>query len=76
MTFSRGIQDLQSGISSDEASSAQQVMAALKREEVLDFQERLGVIGFSYIHGQHVADIAAQNLASVKLMNIRMSMAR
>ena len=68
----KGIQDLQSGISSDEASSAQQVMAALKREEVLDFQERLGVLG-SYIHGQHVADIAAQNLASVKLMNIRMS---
>ena len=68
----KGIQDLQSGINSDEASSAQQAMAALKREEVLDFQERLGVLG-SYIHGQHVADIAAQGIPSVKLMNIRMS---
>ncbi|MDM7859227.1 S8 family serine peptidase [Alteromonas sp. ASW11-36] len=68
----KGIQDLQSGINSDEAGRAQQAMAALKREEVLDFQERLTVLG-SYIHGQHVADIAAQNLTSVKLMNIRMS---
>jgi len=72
MSLLKGIQDLQSAINSKEAGEAQQIMTTLKRDEVLDFQTRLTVLG-SYIHGQHVADIAAHNLSSAKLMNIRMS---
>jgi hypothetical protein len=72
MNLLKGSLDLRAGINSDEAQLLRETMANMQPGDVQDFQKRMMVLS-NYIHGQHVADIAARDLASAKLMNIRMT---
>ena len=67
----KGSLDLQSAISSPEATELQQTIGALKREEVKNFQEELGFYSL-YSHGTHVAGIVAEGNPAAKLMAARM----
>lgn len=68
----KGFSDQRSNQSTQAAKDFQAHVSALKPEELGEFQNRLGDTGV-YSHGQMVADVAAQGLSPVQLMNIKMS---
>jgi subtilisin family serine protease len=67
----KGSLDLQSSINSPEADEVRQAYAALKREEVKEFSEEMSFFS-NYVHGTHVAGIAAAGNPAAKILAARM----
>ncbi len=63
-------QDLESGIDSPEAKALQQKMSAYTPEQMHQRQELHKVLGF-YMHGTHVAGIAARGNPAIRLVVAR-----
>jgi subtilisin family serine protease len=63
-------QDLESGIESPEAKALQQKMSTYTPEQMQERQELHKVLGF-YMHGTHVAGIAAQGNPAIRLVAAR-----
>lgn len=66
----KGSLDLQAGLESAEKDAFLQQMQSLEADSMMDFQKSLAVAS-NYIHGQHVADIAADGNDVVKVLNVR-----
>lgn len=68
----KGLSDLQLSIDSPEASALKAKFAALKPDEVPAFYERLSLFG-NYVHGTHVAGIAARGNPAIRLAAARIT---
>ncbi|HEX8618204.1 MAG TPA: S8 family serine peptidase, partial [Thermoanaerobaculia bacterium] len=68
--LTKGYLDLQSAVKSAEAAELQKTIAGLKAEQVKDFLEELGFYNF-YIHGTHVAGIAAAGNPAARIVAAR-----
>ncbi|MEO0549662.1 MAG: S8 family serine peptidase [Pseudomonadota bacterium] len=66
----KGSLDLQAGLESSEKDAFIQQMQSLEADSMMGFQKSVAVVG-NYIHGQHVADIAAKGNDVAKVMNVR-----
>ncbi len=67
-----GISDLQTGIDSPAASAFRKHIAAMSPTEMSDFMEEYNTLE-SYMHGTHVAGIAAHNNPAIRLANARIT---
>ncbi|MES3025970.1 MAG: S8 family serine peptidase [Pseudomonadota bacterium] len=68
----KGFSDLQSNIDSPEASEVKLFMSSLKAQDFKGAVEPLGLAG-NYVHGTHVAGIAAAGNPWVRLATVRLS---
>ncbi len=66
----KGSLDLQAGLETPEKDAFVAQIQGLAAEDMLDFQKSLAVAS-NYVHGQHVADIAAEGNGAAKLLNVR-----
>lgn len=66
----KGSLDLQAGLETPEKAAFLETMQSISPDTLMDFQKSLSVVG-NYIHGQHVADIAADGNAAAKILNVR-----
>lgn len=66
----KGSLDLQAGLESPEKDAFLQRMQGLEADSMMDFQKSLAVVS-NYVHGQHVADIAADGNDVAKILNVR-----
>jgi hypothetical protein len=71
LRYVKGSLDMQSSINSPEAEEVRQIYAALKREDVKQFNEQMTFFSH-YIHGTHVAGIAAAGNPAAKILAARM----
>lgn len=70
--YTKGLLDLQAAIESEDAAALRAKMAGLKPDEVKPFMEDLGRFG-NYIHGTHVAGIAAAGNPYARLLVARIT---
>ncbi|MCB1847001.1 MAG: S8 family serine peptidase, partial [Halieaceae bacterium] len=68
----KGLGDIQSNVDSQEASELRKQLAGLEQDKVKGFLESLGAYG-NYIHGTHVAGIAAEGNPFVRLLVARIT---
>jgi len=68
----KGITDLQSAVDSAEASAVRQEMSQLSQDEVKEFIESLSMYS-NYLHGTHVAGIAAEDNPFARVLVARMT---
>ena len=68
----KGLGDIQSNVDSAEASELRKQLAGLEQDQVKGFLESLGAYG-NYIHGTHVAGIAAEGNPFVRLLVARIT---
>jgi len=66
----KGSLDLQAGLESAEKDAFLQTMQNLDADNMMDFQKSITVAS-NYVHGQHVADIAADGNDLAKILNVR-----
>ena len=66
----KGSLDLQAGLESPEKDAFLQQMQGLEADSMMTFQKSLSVAS-NYVHGQHVADIAADGNEVAKILNVR-----
>ncbi len=66
----KGSLDLQAGLETPEKLALIQKMQSLAPEDMMAFQKSLIVMG-NYVHGQHVADIAAAGNGAAKIVNVK-----
>ncbi|HLM62020.1 MAG TPA: S8 family serine peptidase, partial [Pyrinomonadaceae bacterium] len=71
LRFVKGSLDLQSSINSPEAEEVRRTYASLKREDVKEFNEEMTFFS-NYVHGTHVAGIAAAGNPAAKILAARM----
>ena len=69
---SKGFSDLQMAIDSPEADAVKAKFASLKKEQVPGYIETLGFFG-NYVHGTHVAGIAARGNPAIRLAVARIT---
>lgn len=67
-----GISDLQTGVDSPEAAAFRQQVATMSPAQMKDFMQANSSIE-SYMHGTHVAGIAARGNPAVRLVNARIT---
>lgn len=67
-----GISDLQTGIDSPAAAAFRKRAAAMSPAQMHDFMREVGALD-SYMHGTHVAGIAARDNAAVRLVSARVT---
>ena len=70
--LTKGFTDLQAGVDSPEAQLVRERMSGLDPEAYQDFIESLSLFG-SYVHGTHVAGIAAEGNPAIRLLNARIT---
>ena len=68
----KGITDLQAAVDSEEASVVRQELSQLSQDEVKDFIESLNMYS-NYMHGTHVAGIAAEDNPFARVLVARMT---
>lgn len=68
----KGLSDLQLSIDSPEAAAIRQKITSLKPDQVPVFLETLGLFG-NYVHGTHVAGIAARGNPAIRLAVSRLT---
>ena len=68
----KGITDLQSAVDSEEASTVRQELSQLSQDEVKDFIESLNIYS-NYVHGTHVAGIAAEDNPFARVLAARIT---
>ncbi len=68
----KGITDLQSAVDSEEATAVRQEMSQLSQDEVKEFMESLSMYS-NYMHGTHVAGIAAEDNPFARVLVARMT---
>ncbi|MDJ0920892.1 MAG: S8 family serine peptidase [Henriciella sp.] len=66
----KGSLDLQAGLETPEKAAFLAQIQEISPENMMDFQKSLSVAS-NYVHGQHVADIAAEGNGAAKLLNVR-----
>ncbi|MEO1305038.1 MAG: S8 family serine peptidase [Pseudomonadota bacterium] len=66
----KGSLDLQAGLETPEKAAFLEQMQTLSPDTMMDFQKSLAVVS-NYVHGQHVADIAADGNDVAKILNVR-----
>jgi hypothetical protein len=66
----KGSLDLQAGLESAEKDAFLQTMQNIDADGMMNFQKSLTVAS-NYVHGQHVADIAADGNDVAKILNVR-----
>ena len=66
----KGSLDLQAGLETPEKAAFLEQMQSLSPDTMMDFQKSLSVVS-NYVHGQHVADIAADGNDVAKILNVR-----
>jgi hypothetical protein len=69
---SNGISDLQTGIDSPAAAAFRQQAAAMSPAQMKDFMQTYSSLE-SYMHGTHVAGIAARGNPAIRLVNARIT---
>ena len=67
-----GISDLQTGIDSPAAAAFRKRAAAMSPAQMQAFMQRFGAVE-SYMHGTHVAGIAARGNPAIRLVNARVT---
>lgn len=68
----KGLSDLQLSIDTPEAAAVRQKFTSLKPDQVPAFLETLGLFG-NYVHGTHVAGIAARGNPAIRLAVSRLT---
>ncbi|MCC5806440.1 MAG: S8 family serine peptidase [Opitutales bacterium] len=72
VALTKGFTDLQAGVDSPEAQLVRERMSGLEPEAYEEFVENLSLFG-SYVHGTHVAGIAAEGNPAIRLLNARIT---
>ena len=72
MGYTKGFMDLTSSIDSDEATDLKRHLSSIEPEKVNDFIEELSFAAL-YMHGTHVAGIAAEDNPFARIMVARLS---
>ena len=72
MGYTKGFMDLTSSIDSDEATEIKRHLSSIEPEKVNDFIEELNFAAL-YMHGTHVAGIAAEDNPFARIMVARLS---
>ena len=68
----KGMTDLRSAVDSEEATAVRQEMSQLSKDEVKEFMESLSMYS-NYMHGTHVAGIAAEDNPFARVLVARMT---
>ena len=70
--YSKGLSDLQAAVDSDEASDVRKIISGLSTEDYKPFFESLSLFG-NYMHGTHVAGIAAAGNPAARIQSARLT---
>ncbi len=70
--YSKGLSDLQAAIDSEEASEVRKIISGLSAEDYKPFFESLSLFG-NYMHGTHVAGIAAAGNPAALVQSARLT---
>lgn len=70
--FSKGLSDLQAAIDSEEAVETRKIISGLSSEDYKPFFESLSLFG-NYMHGTHVAGIAAAGNPAARIQSARLT---
>lgn len=72
LAYSKGLSDLQAAIDTEEAREVRKIISGLSREDYKPFFESLSLFG-NYMHGTHVAGIAAAGNPAARILSARLT---